>query len=231
MVVRIKEAMRRELLRLVGAHSGILSGILSERARLMELVFEYAFNESVQGDYAEFGVFEGSTTAAAWHASRRLGMKQIRFHAFDSFQGLPSIGSDDATGGFRKGDFAAARATFERNLRRYGVDLSRVTVTEGMFDDTLTPARREQLQLDKVALAFIDCDLYASTVPVLSFLTDLLVDGSVLMFDDWFCFKGRPDRGEQRAFAEWREANPHLRLVEYQTFHWSGMSFLVHRDE
>ena len=41
--------------------------------------------------------------------------------------------------------------------------------------------------------------LYESTIVVLDFVTDLLVQGSVLVFDDWFYNQGRKDRGEQKA--------------------------------
>jgi hypothetical protein len=40
---------------------------------------------------------------------------------------------------------------------------------------------------------------------------------------------GRPDRGEQRACAEWLAANPDISLVPYRDFHWAGRSFLVNR--
>jgi hypothetical protein len=50
---------------------------------------------------------------------------------------------------------------------------------------------------------------------VLDFVTDLLVQGSVLVFDDWFYNQGRKDRGEQKAFYEWAARNPQLELIEY----------------
>jgi hypothetical protein len=225
----LKTFLRDEALRRIMPYSGVASAFFSESARMLELAFSYVLGERIEGDYAEFGVFEGSAFLAGWHAARRRGLAGRRFHAFDSFQGLPEISPLDSDGAFRKGEFGASRKRFEENLRRGGVDLSRVTVTEGMFDATLTPARRAELGLEKIAVAFVDCDLYASAVPVLGFLTDLLVDGAVLIFDDWYCFKGKPDRGEQRACAEWLAANPDLRLVEYHKFHWAGQSFLVHR--
>jgi O-methyltransferase len=37
----------------------------------------------------------------------------------------------------------------------------------------------------------------------------------VIVFDDWFCFYGDPDRGERRAWAEFCQANPDLRFLNY----------------
>ena len=50
---------------------------------------------------------------------------------------------------------------------------------------------------------------------VLDWVTDLLVQGSVVVFDDWFYNQGRKDLGEQKAFYEWLGRNPQLELNEY----------------
>lgn len=163
----------------------------------------------IEGDYLEFGVYQGKAMSSAWNAAIRYGQRTMRFHAFDSFSGLPdpSTSGADTGGEFVTGEFACDRVTFERNLRVAGVDLSRVTVTEGFYDATLqTPAGA--VGIKAAAVVWIDCDLYSSTVEVLAFLTDVLVDGAVLIFDDWHCFHSRPDRGEQRACAEWLERTP-----------------------
>ena len=39
-----------------------------------------------------------------------------------------------------------------------------------------------------IAYARVDCDLYEPTVEVLQYLTDRLVDGAILFFDDWTYF-------------------------------------------
>ena len=199
-----------------------------ESARMLETAFGFAFNNRVPGDYLEFGVYEGRTFTDAWEAARRYGMSDMHFHAFDSFEGLPEPGPDDAGGAFSGGQFRCEREKFDATLRRRKVDLSRVSIHEGMFDRTLAePGSLQSFGIRKASVVWIDCDLYASTVPVLRALTDVLVDGTILVFDDWFCFNGRPDRGEQRACAEWLDDNPRVRLVEYQKFHWGGESFIV----
>lgn len=92
---------------------------------------------------------------------------------------------------------------------------SRVTIVEGFFEDTLRPERRGSIPLEQVAIAWVDCDLYASTVPVLDYLADRLPDGAVIVFDDWYHFKARPDRGQQLACSEWLVARPDLRLRQF----------------
>ncbi|PYS51293.1 MAG: methyltransferase [Acidobacteria bacterium] len=202
---------------------------LYENARMIETAFGFIHNNEIKGDYVEFGVFRGRTFVEACNAARRYGTKEMRFFAFDSFAGLPEISEKDAGGAFKTGQFSAARNVFEQALRRNRVDRSRVHVVEGFYDETLKAERRKELGIERVAIAWIDCDLYASTVPVLNFLSEVLVDGALLIFDDWYCFNGHADRGEQRACAEWLAANPQIKLVEYQNFHWAGRSFIVNR--
>ena len=78
-----------------------------------------------------------------------------------------------------------------------------------------------------MAAAYIDCDLYESTVPVLRFLTKRLSVGSVILFDDYRCFRNLPDFGQQLACREWLEANSHIRLRDLFQFGWHGQAFTV----
>jgi O-methyltransferase len=194
-----------------------------ENARMVNLAFQYVMNEGIAGDYHEFGVLSGRTYVEAWHAVRRFGL-DARLHAYDSFAGLPEVRGVDTDGPFHTGQFCAARTAFEQCLLSNSVPSGRVTLTEGFFDQTLPSAPRHP-----AAVVFIDCDLYESPAPVLDYLTDVLVDGAVVMFDDWFCFRGRADRGQQRACGEWLESNPRISMVPYRDFHWGGKSFLVNR--
>jgi hypothetical protein len=83
--------------------------------------------------------------------------------------------------------------------------------------------------LKQAAVTWIDCDLYHSTVSVLNFIEPLLPDGAIVIFDDWFAYCGRPDRGKRAACAEWLARNPAISLLPYRTFQSAGQSFTVHR--
>ena len=199
-----------------------------ESARMLRMAFAYARYEKLEGDYLEFGVFEGKTFVEAWHAAEYQLLNSMRFVAFDSFEGLPALRPEDSDGPFQEGEYRAPREVFERTLRQHQVPASRVSIVEGLYDDTLADPRR--IPVERCAIAYVDCDLYQSAVPVLDYLTHVVVDGSVIIFDDWFNYHGRPDRGEQRACAEWLAANPDIRLVHYRDYGWPGRSFIVNRD-
>jgi len=77
----------------------------------------------------------------------------------------------------------------------------------------------------------IDCDLYSSTKCVLEFITPLIVNGTILIFDDWLAYKGSPDRGEQLACSEWLDTNPELSLVPFARFGLTQQAFIVNKTE
>lgn len=201
--------------------------LIYESARMLNIAFAFCMNNKVDGDYAEFGVYQGRTCVESYRAAQRYGFLNMKFWAFDSFAGLPEIDGKDAGGPFVEGEFACSRPNFEKNLTSQKVDLSKFNIIEGFYDQTLPNIT----SLKKVAIVYIDCDLYESTVPVLEFLTDKLVHGAILIFDDWFCFDGGETKGEQLACAEWLERHQNIKLVEYQKFHWAGISFIVNRKD
>ena len=198
-----------------------------EAAHVLSLAFNYAHSEGIPGDYAEFGVWQGRTFIEAWRLGRGAGTPR-RYFAYDSFEGLPEAEGVDETGRWETGEFSHSRRAFEARLRRARVPAADVEIVEGFFDATLDPAVVEPRQ---VAIAWVDCDLYASTVPVLDFLTGRLAQGAILLFDDWFCFKGDPTVGEAKACAEWLERNPGITLIPWRQFNWAGQAFIVRLDE
>src|SRR5436190_2862494 len=203
----------------------VADGFIYESGNMINMAFGYCANNKIAGDYAEFGVFRGHTTIEAWKAAARHGLNVMQFCLFDSFEGLPEVAGEDSGGPFETGEFSFGRKEYENVLRKNGADFSRIHIVPGYFDDSLKTADVDR----KFSVVWIDCDLYESTVPVLEWLTDKLVDGAVICFDDWFTFKGKPDKGEQRATAEWLEKNSHISLMPYRDFHWAGKSFLFHR--
>src|SRR6202034_4517953 len=98
------------------------------------------------------------------------------------------------------------------------------------YEKTLPPALKQELGIQKASIVLIDCDLYESTVPVLNFVTDFIQTGTVLIFDDWYSYKGRLDRGEAKAFVEWLKLNPRIQANEYHKCGRTMMSFILQVD-
>lgn len=196
----------------------------AEHVRMLSLAFKYTSSEGVAGDYAEFGVWTGRNLIEAWRIASKYEVAR-RLFAFDSFEGLPELGEPDRAGPFTSGEFAHSREAFDARLRRARVPRGAVSVVQGRFDETL--GQPEQIEPREIAIAWIDCDLYESTVPVLDFIKPRLSLGSVLLFDDWYTFRASPEKGEMRACREWLDRNSSLKLVQWRAFHFAGQAFIV----
>lgn len=215
---------------------------------LVDKIARYLACEMIEGDYCEFGVFRGASFISSYQALHRhfkmrieqeegsslennTKRKQIiddmRFFAFDSFEGLPPVVGADEGGDFAAGQYAFSEEDFIGKLKVESVSDVKLKTVKGWFEDTCTPGKFESLGLKKIAFAWIDCDLYESTVPILKHITPLLSPGAVLVFDDWYSYKGSPFSGEQRAFYEWLEENPNIVTTEYHKDSWKRNSFII----
>jgi hypothetical protein len=154
----------------------------------------------------------------------------MRFFAFDSFHGLPKPGPlDSRSEDFVEGMYACTADEFLNNLRSHAVDTNKVVTVPGWFEDTCQEQTIISHRMKSAAIVLIDCDLYESARIVLKFIEPLLVDGTILIFDDWYCFRGNPSLGEQRAFREWTRDKSDWTFTEFQKEGPSRNSFIVNR--
>ncbi len=200
---------------------------------VLDCVADYLVNAELLGDYAEFGVYKGTTFGYATNLFYQL-FPQMRFLAFDSFEGLPEpkgldLSQESFSSGFFQEQFTATEEEFCQNVQLAApqLPLDNLVITKGWFDNALIPERTSKIGLQHLACIWIDCDFYESTVPVLQFITPHLSIGSVILFDDWRCYSNLVDRGERRACSERLERNPGLVLNEFISFGFHGMSFTV----
>lgn len=201
---------------------------LSRGLGIIDSAMERVSAEGPEGDYYEFGLYRGYSFWHAQKAADRCELTSMRFFGFDSFEGLPTVeGKDKDRGIFFSGDFACTRQEVEAQLIQHGFDMSRAELVEGFYDVSLRDEIKTELSLGPAAVVLIDCDLYQSTVPVLHFLRNLIQDGTVMLFDDWSCFKDAPDAGEPRAFKEFLETHPEWRAEEWMDFPIYGKAFVM----
>jgi O-methyltransferase len=103
---------------------------------------------------------------------------------------------------------------------------TRVEIHSGWYSETL-PKVQPGL---KLAMVHIDCDFYASTMEVLDrlFTIDAFADGCAIYFDDWYCNRGSPDFGEQRAWADC-VAKHRPRFSDWGSYATMGRRFIIHQ--
>jgi O-methyltransferase len=188
----------------------------AERARILLSIARFChINRPLRGYYFEFGCHGANTMRLAWRHSRHLF--DWTYVAFDSFEGLPEIGEVDKQEIWQRGKLRTEEEGFVRLVTRAGMPRERLITVKGFYDQSLTPALKERLGSHerKAVVVYVDCDLYQSTVPVLEFAKDFLQKGTIIVFDDWNCFHGDPERGERRAWSEFRARYPKLRFEEF----------------
>jgi hypothetical protein len=138
-------------------------------------LYEYVAGEvgNVPIQYLEFGVYRGESFAKWLELSRH---PDSTFDGFDSFEGLPEewkhLGAKNV---IAKGHFSTQGATpplADPRLRWH----------KGWFWETL-PGFMSQFRPTYQLVVNIDCDLYSSTLYVLSLLSPVL-SGSIMIFDE-----------------------------------------------
>ncbi|MGV3769085.1 MAG: TylF/MycF/NovP-related O-methyltransferase [Sphingobium phenoxybenzoativorans] len=179
------------------------------------------------GDYLEFGVSRGSSLACVHKVLSEAGMTQARLIGFDSFEGMPS-GSEAE--GWTEGDFRSTLPATKRHLASKGVNLNRVELVKGWFDDTLNDGTRDRLNLSRAGLIMIDCDIYSASKQALEFCEPFIGEQAVIMFDDWGWAERMGKTGQKEAFAEFLAAHPSLKANEIMGYNASSRIFHVRRE-
>jgi len=197
--------------------------------------FTALWANNVSGDYVEFGSWGCNTLQHAFHASRQFGGGR-HLWAFDSFRGLPPANDPrDQHAGLKSwGEGEGGQGgvdNFHATCATFGVPHDAYTAVEGFFEDTLPPLGASGAPRD-IALAYVDCNMYSSTVAALGFLGPRLKPGMIVAFDDYFLWSTRSGTsGEREALNEFIEAHPQWHFHRFKDIHWGGVAFVVEHSE
>ncbi len=142
---------------------------------LMIELLKYLMAEGIAGDVAEAGVFRGGNAQMVLESLDSL-LGERGYHLFDSFAGLPEVGTQDPAS--RAGEFANVSL---EEIRDVFSPFNRVQLHVGWFAETFPQCRDKRF-----ALAYVDCDLYQPTVECCEFFYSRLVAGGVLLFHDYW---------------------------------------------
>jgi len=152
----------------------------------------------------------------------------MKFYGFDSFEGLPEItANEDKESKFTKGSYAVPYDTVCEFIKKHDGDLDNIQFFKGFYSEDQFKEILSENSFPKASVVLVDCDLYASTIPVLEFIKPLLQDGSIILFDDYNCFNASDDRGERKAYREFLEKHPEIKSQKFDEFGWHGRSFRI----
>jgi hypothetical protein len=145
--------------------------ILDRRFTLAELA---KAARSLNGSTAECGVFKGVSSALICETLRETYGERDRHFAFDSFEGLPETGPNDAH--WKQGDLYEPLTTAQRHLAEFPF----VSLVPGWL-----PATLAQVSQRRFRLVHIDVDIERTTWDCLEFFYPRALSGAVFAFDDY----------------------------------------------
>jgi O-methyltransferase len=145
----------------------------------------------LDGDVVECGVYQGGSATAIGLAVRGHGR---RLWLYDSFQGLPAPTAADGEQAARfTGELAGDPERVRSRLAAVGLSAEAIVLREGWFADTFSQPGPE-----RVAMLHVDVDFYEPVRAVLKHFYDRVVDGGVIILDDFAWWEGT-----RRAFYEY----------------------------
>lgn len=162
----------------------------------------------VPGDFVECGVYAGGECAAMalaiMNREYNAGPLRRRVHLFDSFQGMPPCGPEDAefiAANKQPGESACDLEGVQSNMKMWGIPSELLVYHPGWFDLSVPEAMAVSFEampgaIDQIALLRLDGDLYTSTKVCLEHLYPRLVRGGACILDDY------PLSGCRKAFHE-----------------------------
>ena len=179
----------------------------------------------ISGDYAEFGCFSGTSFKLA-HTEKRRQSLDMKFWAFDSFEGLPAErDKKDQHPAWSKGAMNMSKSEFINKCELNKIPKDEYKIIPGYYENSL---KDNSIELpNDISIAYIDCDLYSSTFEVLTFLFSRLKHGMIIAFDDYFMFTKDSISGNRNAMLEIFDENLPFQLLPYMQYSHVGFSFIV----
>ena len=135
------------------------------------IIYQYAMWAKVkEGSMAEVGVYKGGTAKIISCAAP---LKKLCL--FDTFEGMPDVNMQVDI--HRKGDFNDTSIISVKNFLK---DHDNIHYCPGLFPETVSDLKDERF-----CFVHIDVDIYTSVKDSLIYFYDRMVDGGVIVFDDY----------------------------------------------
>lgn len=144
-------------------------------------------NANVDGLFMEFGVWQGRSINYISSCTGNI------VNGFDSFEGIP-----EAWEGMPSGSYSTYNMLPKVNPN--------VRLHKGWFSDSLPVFINAHPE--SIAFMNIDCDTYGSTKTIFDILEGRIVPGTVIVFDEYFCFPNW-QKHEYKAFSEYLSSSGH----------------------
>ena len=132
--------------------------------------------DSIEGDYIEFGIFKGKSLFHSFSTAKKNKIIHNRiFWGLDSFEGFPAENHSFYTS--KNFD-----VSYEKVIKQFS-KYENIKIKKGYFSQSLN--NKNISEINKIAFAFVDCDIYESSLDVFDFLKKRMTNGGFIMIDDY----------------------------------------------
>jgi hypothetical protein len=208
-----------------------VNGDLLSRSNLLLFIREWARSNSL-GPYCifEFGVLNGESIV---EMIRLLRGDLSEVYGFDTFDGIPELEQSDlehaqVMSSFTEGNFQSTQCETVRSyiISASDINSKQLHLLQGDFRKTLKKFELS-LQSDFPLVFHVDCDIYSSSKAALEFVENYAQDGSWLLLDDYWCYRGNPRMGQRRAFEEIINSSVRVIATPYGNYHGLSRAFIL----
>jgi len=138
----------------------------------IESLCRYA-SAAPEGCFVEVGVYLGGSAFFLNQIAQKIG---VRLYLYDTFEGIP-YQNEEMGDRHAVGDFDDTSQGYVASM------VPEAIIVRGIFPQSIIP-------MPKVAFAHIDCDQYQSIIESVAALQPLMVEGGMMLFDDYGCLEG-----------------------------------------
>ena len=221
--------LQNTIVKLLGGFHPLIEHNLA-KTEIIKKALYHADLEQLEGSYFEFGIYEGTSLYSAVNMHKKhFSAINRNFYGFDSFDdGFKYFTDEDKHPFFKEGDFKSSYKKALKRFRKY----KNVFLIKGYFEETIDGKNPEEvLAADKCIIAFIDTDLMNPSIIALEYIKPMLQEGSIIILDDYFAYRGANDRGTAGALNRFLENNKSISLREFYRYGHGGISFVVEKSK
>ncbi|MEI7993359.1 MAG: TylF/MycF/NovP-related O-methyltransferase [Methylococcaceae bacterium] len=177
-----------------------------EKYHTLKKVHYLSAIEDVEGDYLEFGVFTGSSFCHSVRCCKQLAKLNpktlnTKFYGFDSFSGFGELNEGDKHPFYTDENFTTSLPAVNNRVRRVTGSNIIFKLIPGFFSESLKDGAKN-LGIEKSKIIFIDSDTYSSANEALTFSLPTIQEGTFIILDDFYSYRGSESRGVAKAFFE-----------------------------
>jgi hypothetical protein len=162
--------------------------------------------EDIDGDYLEFGVFNGSSFSHSIRCNKSLNYlnpsKKVNFYGFDSFEGFGELDENDKHSFYTDHNFEVEYNSVLKRVKKAAGDIN-FKLIKGYFSESLSKSA-DFYGIEKARIIFLDSDTYSSSKEALDFCKDIVQEGTILILDDYHSYLGSEEKGVKKAFNEFK---------------------------